>query len=59
MRFEPYVIPKRSLTGSATERIGAYQAVLAAAKRSAPLRTRVHVALVRTLSLEARNGLLP
>jgi beta-N-acetylhexosaminidase len=46
------------ITGPQSERTGAYQAVLAAARRSARVRTLVQQALLRDLSLKARYGIL-
>jgi len=46
------------ISGSASEHRAAYAAVLAAARTGAPLRARIHSALLRVLSLKARYGIL-
>jgi beta-N-acetylhexosaminidase len=46
------------VSGPAAEQRAAYDAVLAAAKRSASVRSKVHEALVRVLSLKVRFGLV-
>jgi beta-N-acetylhexosaminidase len=46
------------ITGSPAEQRAAYEAVLAAAKGNAAVRSRVHDALLRVLSLKARYGVL-